>query len=166
MLSSVRGHTILGDPTNIGSPENLGGIYPDYVTIAQGFGVKARRVVKREELREAIQEMLDHDGPYLLDVIRNTIDTADLDAIHARQRKMRDDAWEYITKAPFIRRLMIRHWVRESARGAALREQAKSVAVKVMEPLKAIFTEAARRFVGRGLHSNSWNIPCHPALIA
>jgi acetolactate synthase-1/2/3 large subunit len=67
--SSVRGHTILGDPANIGSPENLGGIYPDYVTIAQGFGVKARRVVRREELREAIQEMLDHDGPYLLDVI-------------------------------------------------------------------------------------------------
>ena len=66
---SVRGHTILGDPTNIGSPDNLGGIYPDYVTIAQGFGVKARRVVKREELREAMQEMLDHDGPYLLDVI-------------------------------------------------------------------------------------------------
>ena len=67
--NSVRGHTILGDPSNIGSPENLGGIYPDYVTIAQGFGVKARRVVKREELREALQEMLDHDGPYLLDVI-------------------------------------------------------------------------------------------------
>lgn len=67
--NSVRGHTILGDPNNIGSPDNLGGIYPDYVTIAQGFGVKARRVVKREELREAMQEMLDHDGPYLLDVI-------------------------------------------------------------------------------------------------
>jgi len=66
---SVRGHTILGDPNNIGSPENLGGIYPDYVKIAEGFGVKARRVVKREELREAMQEMLDHDGPYLLDVI-------------------------------------------------------------------------------------------------
>jgi len=67
--NSSRGHTILGDPKNIGSPENLDGIYPDYVRIAEGFGVKARRVVKREELREALQEMLDHDGPYLLDVI-------------------------------------------------------------------------------------------------
>ena len=26
-------------------------------------------MIKREELREAIQEMLDHDGPYVLDVI-------------------------------------------------------------------------------------------------
>jgi acetolactate synthase I/II/III large subunit len=67
--NSVRGHTILGDASNIGSPDNLGGIYPDFVTIAAGFGVKARRVVKREELRDGIAEMLAHDGPYVLDVI-------------------------------------------------------------------------------------------------
>lgn len=66
---SNRAHTILGDRDNIGSPENLGGIYPDFVKIAEGFGVKARRVVKKSELREAMQEMLDHDGPYVLDVI-------------------------------------------------------------------------------------------------
>lgn len=66
---SNRAHTILGDRNNIGSPDNLGGLYPDFVKIAEGFGVKARRVVKKSELREAIQEMLDHDGPYVLDVI-------------------------------------------------------------------------------------------------
>jgi acetolactate synthase-1/2/3 large subunit len=66
---SVRGNTILGDENNVGSPDNLAGIYPDFVTIAQGFGVKARRVHKKSELRAAIQEMLDHDGPYVLDVI-------------------------------------------------------------------------------------------------
>ena len=67
--SGVRGHTILGDPTNIGSPDNPGGLYPDFVKIADGFGVKGRRVIKRSELREAIQEMLAHDGPYILDVV-------------------------------------------------------------------------------------------------
>lgn len=67
--AGVRGHTILGDPTNIGSPDNLGGLYPDFVKIAAGFGIKGRRVTKRSELREAMQEMLEHDGPYLLDVI-------------------------------------------------------------------------------------------------
>ena len=65
----TRGHTILCDPKNIGGPDNLPGIYPDFVTIAKGFGMKARRVHKREELRDAIREMLDHDGPFLLDVI-------------------------------------------------------------------------------------------------
>ncbi len=65
----VRAQTILGDPDNIGGPDNLDAIYPDYVTIAKGFGVKANRVYKKEDLKAAIQEMLDHDGPYLLDVI-------------------------------------------------------------------------------------------------
>lgn len=66
---SVRGHTILGDTNNIGGPENLGGLYPNFVQIAEGFGVPGRRVHRREDLREAIQEMLDCDGPFLLDVI-------------------------------------------------------------------------------------------------
>jgi len=66
---SVRGNTVLGDETNIGGPDNPDGLYPDFVKIADGYGVKGRRVIKREELQEAIQEMLDHDGPYLLDVI-------------------------------------------------------------------------------------------------
>ncbi|MDR1012007.1 MAG: biosynthetic-type acetolactate synthase large subunit, partial [Opitutaceae bacterium] len=66
---SVRGQTILGDVNNIGSPTNTGGLYPNFTRIAEGFGVKARRVIEKAELRGAIQEMLDHDGPYLLDVI-------------------------------------------------------------------------------------------------
>jgi len=66
---SVRGNTILGDKSNVGSPDNPDALYPDFAKIAEGYGVKARRVLKKSELREAIQEMLDHDGPYLLDVI-------------------------------------------------------------------------------------------------
>ena len=66
---SVRGNTILGDESNVGSPDNPAGLYPDFVNIAEGFGVKGRRVIKKSELKEAIQEMLDHDGPYVLDVI-------------------------------------------------------------------------------------------------
>ena len=37
--------------------------------IADGYGVAGRRVIKKSELKAAIQEMLDHDGPYVLDVI-------------------------------------------------------------------------------------------------
>ncbi|MEM9026126.1 MAG: biosynthetic-type acetolactate synthase large subunit [Verrucomicrobiota bacterium] len=69
LYESVRGQTILGDPENIGGPENIEGLYPDFVKIAEGFGVKARRVIRREDLREAIKDMLAHDGPYLLDVV-------------------------------------------------------------------------------------------------
>ena len=67
--NSARAHTILGDRENIGGPDNLPGLYPNFVQIAQGFGVPARMVYKKEELKDAILEMLDHEGPYVLDVI-------------------------------------------------------------------------------------------------
>jgi acetolactate synthase-1/2/3 large subunit len=66
---SVRGNTILGDESNVGSPDNPEALYPDFVKIAAGFGVKGRRVIAKSELRGAIQEMLDHDGPFVLDVV-------------------------------------------------------------------------------------------------
>ena len=66
---SVRGNTILGDESNVGSPDNPDALYPNFVKIAEGFGVRGRRVIKKSELREAIQEMLDCDGPFVLDVI-------------------------------------------------------------------------------------------------
>ena len=39
---------------------------PDFVMIAKAYGIASREVQKREDLDEAIREMLEHDGPYLL----------------------------------------------------------------------------------------------------
>lgn len=39
---------------------------PDFVAIAKAYGMAARAVDKREELDEAIADMLHHDGAYLL----------------------------------------------------------------------------------------------------
>jgi acetolactate synthase I/II/III large subunit len=69
LYESVRGQTILCDKDNIGGPDNLDAIYPDFVKISEGFGVAGRRVVKLEDLRPAIEEMIAHDGPYVLEVI-------------------------------------------------------------------------------------------------
>lgn len=41
---------------------------PDYEKIADGYGIPCRTVVERADLDEAIREMLDTDGPYLLQV--------------------------------------------------------------------------------------------------
>jgi acetolactate synthase-1/2/3 large subunit len=41
---------------------------PDFVRIVEGFGIKARRVSKREELNDAIKEMLAYPGAYFLEV--------------------------------------------------------------------------------------------------
>lgn len=44
------------------------GAYPDFVTIASGYGIPGRHVWKAEELEDAISEMLNTPGPFLLDV--------------------------------------------------------------------------------------------------
>jgi acetolactate synthase-1/2/3 large subunit len=44
-------------------------IFPDFVKMAEAFGVPAKRIMHPDELRPAIREMLDTPGPYLLDVM-------------------------------------------------------------------------------------------------
>lgn len=42
---------------------------PDFVKIAEGYGIKGKSIDAREGLRSAIQEMLAHDGSFLLEVM-------------------------------------------------------------------------------------------------
>jgi len=73
-MQGRRAHTYLGP---IDRPEALGSgdgslpdaPYPDFVEIARGFGVAGRQVRRKSELNDAITEMVEHDGPYLLDVL-------------------------------------------------------------------------------------------------
>ncbi len=60
-FGSNRGHTYLG----AGDDQDP---YPDFVMVAQGFGVKARSIVEKGDLDAALIEMIEHDGPYLLNV--------------------------------------------------------------------------------------------------
>jgi len=43
-------------------------VNPDFVTIASGYGIPAKTVSERKELKDSIKEMLDSEGPYILDV--------------------------------------------------------------------------------------------------
>lgn len=40
---------------------------PDYMQIATAYGIPSRRVIERADLHDAIQEMLNTDGPFLLE---------------------------------------------------------------------------------------------------
>jgi acetolactate synthase-1/2/3 large subunit len=42
---------------------------PDFVKIAEGYGIRARKVSEREDLQEALAEMLESQEAYLLEVI-------------------------------------------------------------------------------------------------
>lgn len=73
-MEGRRAHTYLGP---VDHPEALGEgeggfyeeTYPNFVAMAESFGIKARHVRSKAKLREALEEMINHDGPYLLDVI-------------------------------------------------------------------------------------------------
>ncbi len=73
-MEGRRAHTYLGP---IDHPEWLGEgegghyeeTYPNFVQMAESFGVRARQVRSKAQLTEALTEMINHDGPYLLDVI-------------------------------------------------------------------------------------------------
>ena len=68
-----RAHTYLGpidDPEAIGEGDGIGPDqrYPDFVAVAEGFGWKGRRVWEKDDLVDAIQEMINSPESYLLDV--------------------------------------------------------------------------------------------------
>jgi len=59
---SNRAHTYLGAGLDKAP-------YPDFVAIARGFRCGARHVSQKEDLDGALEEMLDSQGPYVLDVL-------------------------------------------------------------------------------------------------
>jgi acetolactate synthase-1/2/3 large subunit len=42
-------------------------VNPDYMLIAKAYGIPSRRVMDREELQDAVREMLATEGPFLLE---------------------------------------------------------------------------------------------------
>ncbi|HCF96846.1 MAG: biosynthetic-type acetolactate synthase large subunit [Verrucomicrobiota bacterium] len=60
---SNRGHTYIGNPSNPSRP------YPDFVKIAEGYGVAGKQIHRPEEVVPALKEMIETPGPYVLDVI-------------------------------------------------------------------------------------------------
>jgi acetolactate synthase-1/2/3 large subunit len=44
-------------------------LYPDFIKIADGYSIKAERVVFKRDLKDALQRMLDSEEPYVLDIV-------------------------------------------------------------------------------------------------
>jgi acetolactate synthase-1/2/3 large subunit len=42
---------------------------PDFVQVAKGYGIEGKSISKREDLKKALSEMLNHKGSYLLEVM-------------------------------------------------------------------------------------------------
>lgn len=75
-MGSNRAHTYLGpvhheEARGIGVTDKHAYVnerYPDFVSIAKGYGCGAATVSKKSDLRGALEEMINYPGPYVLDV--------------------------------------------------------------------------------------------------
>jgi len=72
-MAGNRAHTYLGpihhaEATGKGEDVYVAERYPDFVQIAKGYGVGAGVVRRKADLVSALEEMIDYDGPYVLDV--------------------------------------------------------------------------------------------------
>lgn len=73
-MDGRRANTYLGP---VDHPEALGEgegghyeeTYPNFVQMAESFGLTAKQVRSKKDFPAALKEMLDSDGPYLLDVV-------------------------------------------------------------------------------------------------
>lgn len=43
-------------------------VNPDFIKIAEGYGIKGKQVSQRDDLRQSIQEMIAYDGSFLLEI--------------------------------------------------------------------------------------------------
>jgi acetolactate synthase-1/2/3 large subunit len=69
-----RAHTYLGpihhpEAVGQGSGELPETTYPDFVGMAKSFGVASRQIRRKEEVVDALREMIEHPGAFVLDVL-------------------------------------------------------------------------------------------------
>ncbi len=75
-MGSNRAHTYLGpidhcEARGIGVTDPHASVkerYPDFVSIAKGYGCGAATISRKSELKDALREMIEYPGPFVLDV--------------------------------------------------------------------------------------------------
>ncbi|WP_088225161.1 PEP/pyruvate-binding domain-containing protein [Desulfosporosinus sp. FKB] len=92
------------------------------------------------------------DPSYLMDIIRSTINTADLAKLKAKQKEKFEQAWWEIEKTvPSNMHSSIKELIRGAQEGAAVREKTKSVMAVLMEAYRMIAQEIGSRFCERDI---------------
>ena len=43
-------------------------VNPDFIKIAEGYGIEGKRILTRDKLDEGVKQMLEHNGPFVLEV--------------------------------------------------------------------------------------------------
>ncbi|AFQ45371.1 PEP/pyruvate-binding domain-containing protein [Desulfosporosinus meridiei] len=101
---------------------------------------------------DIINPRWNEDPSYLLNIIRSTINTADLRQLKAKQKEKFDHAWQEIeTIVPSNKHSSIKKLISKAQEGAAVREKTKSVLAVMMEVYRKIAQELGFRFCQRAI---------------
>ena len=71
-----QGRPVCRPPNHHRFPEGRNRIHmaTDHAAVASAFGVKARRVTASRDLEGALEDLLHHDGPALLDIVTQPLE--------------------------------------------------------------------------------------------
>ncbi|HBV88537.1 MAG TPA: pyruvate, phosphate dikinase [Desulfosporosinus sp.] len=90
------------------------------------------------------------DPSYLMNIIRSTINTADLSKLKAEQKRKFEQAWQEVeNKVPAEKHSSIRKLISKAQEGAAVRERTKSVLAVVIGVYRMIAEELGTRLYER-----------------
>ncbi len=120
-----------------------------FIQYLKDFGHRA--VYEAEILNPRWKE----DPSYQLEIIRSLIPTADLKALQAKQKNIRDKAWNEIkSKVPVYLQWAIQFQLHQAVKGAELREEAKSEMARLLLPLRILSRKLGETLAQRGILEN------------
>ena len=76
--------------------------YPDFVHIAKGFNVNGKSIYAKGDFDAALEEMLDSDGPYVLDVHGALSGTCAADDSERHDRSRHHQGLSFVKIAPEV----------------------------------------------------------------
>jgi len=131
--------------------------WEEHLPESSPFKKKFREFIKEYGHRavyelDIVNPRWEEDPSYLIDIIKNTMATANPEQWRARQKEKFDQSWREVTeKVPPGELEEIRKGIHEAQEGAAVREMTKSVLVMALKAYRLMALELGNRFTQRGI---------------
>jgi len=100
----------------VGESTRSGVGFPDYVKVAKAYGIPAHRITRLSQLEDAIDQVLDSDGPVLCDVV---MDPSQLFSPRTASKRLPDgrmesspleDMYPFLPQDEFLSNMIVSRW--------------------------------------------------------
>lgn len=132
-------------------------VWEEHLPESSPFKKEFRKFIKEYGHRavyelDIVNPRWEEDPSYLLDIIKNTMSTANLEQWKNKQKEKFNQAWaEVAEKIPHEEQAEIQKGIKDARDGAAVREMTKSVMVIALRAYRLMALELGDRFTRRGI---------------